>query len=113
MQNLEVHGAGFGLNFAWILLAAAVITGSTNFFLADLTPPQSFLATVFIKLTGIHIVITTAQVLLYAYALKKVGRLGDIKYYPVARFLNIMLSMWVKLLATEAVLQLVIKVVKI
>lgn len=101
---MESHGAGFGLNFAWVLLAAAIVTGNTNFFLADLTPPQSFLATVLIKLTAVHAVVTAAQVLLYAYALKKRNRIGDIKYYPVMRFLNIILSMWVKITATEAVL---------
>jgi cellulose synthase/poly-beta-1,6-N-acetylglucosamine synthase-like glycosyltransferase len=104
LHNLESHGAGFGLNFAWVLLAAAIVVGNTNFFLADLTVPQSFLATLFIKLTAIHIVITAAQVLLYAYALKKLNRLRDIKYYPVMRFLNVILSIWVKILATEAVL---------
>jgi hypothetical protein len=55
-------------------------------------------------LTGIHFVITAAQVVLYAYTLKKLNRLGDIKYYPLMRFLNMILSMWVKILATEAVL---------
>jgi hypothetical protein len=55
-------------------------------------------------LIGIHIVITASQVLLYAYALKKINRLSDIKYYPLMRFLNIILSMWVKMLATEAIL---------
>jgi cellulose synthase/poly-beta-1,6-N-acetylglucosamine synthase-like glycosyltransferase len=104
LHNLESHGAGFGLNFAWVLLAAAIVAGNTNFFLADLTVPQSFLGTLFIKLTAIHIVITAAQVLLYAYALKKLNLLGDIKYYPVMRFLNLLISMWVKILATEAVL---------
>jgi cellulose synthase/poly-beta-1,6-N-acetylglucosamine synthase-like glycosyltransferase len=104
LHNLETHGAGFGLNFAWVLLAAAIVAGNTNFFLADLTVPQSFLGTLFIKLTAIHIVITAAQVLLYAYALKKLNRLGDIKYYLVMRFLNLLISMWVKILATEAVL---------
>jgi cellulose synthase/poly-beta-1,6-N-acetylglucosamine synthase-like glycosyltransferase len=104
LHNLGSHGAGFGLNFAWVLLAAAIVAGNTNFFLADLTVPQSFLGTLFIKLTAIHIVITATQVLLYAYALKKLNRLGDIKYYPVMRFLNLLISMWVKILATEAVL---------
>ena len=55
LHNLESHGAGFGLNFAWILIAAAIVTGNTNFFLADFTVPESFLATLFIKLTAIHI----------------------------------------------------------
>jgi cellulose synthase/poly-beta-1,6-N-acetylglucosamine synthase-like glycosyltransferase len=104
LHNLESHGVGFGVNFAWILLAAAIVAGNTNFFLADLTPPQSFLATLFIKLTGIHIIIAASQVLLYAYALKKLNRLGDIKYYLLMRFLNIIISMWVKILATEAIL---------
>lgn len=104
LHNLGSHGAGFGLNFAWVLLAAAIVAGNTNFFLADLIVPQSFLGTLFIKLTAIHIVITAAQVLLYAYALKKLNRLDDTKYYPFMRFLNMILSMWVKILATEAVL---------
>jgi cellulose synthase/poly-beta-1,6-N-acetylglucosamine synthase-like glycosyltransferase len=104
LHNLESHGAGFGLNFAWVLIAAAVIAGNTNFFLADVDVPDSFLATLFIKLTGVHVIITASQVLLYAYALKKLNRLSDIKYYPVMRFLNIILSMWVKIVATEAVL---------
>lgn len=104
LHNLESHGAGFGLNFAWILIAAAIITGNTNFFLANFTVPESFLATLFIKLTGIHLLITVPQVLLYAYSLKKLNRLGDIKYYPFMRFLNMILSMWVKILATEAAL---------
>lgn len=104
MQNLEVHGAGFGLNFAWILLAAALVVGDTGFFLADLTIPQLFMATVLVKLAGIHAVITATQIILYAYALKKVNRFSDIKYYPIMRLLPIVLSMWVKILATEAVL---------
>jgi cellulose synthase/poly-beta-1,6-N-acetylglucosamine synthase-like glycosyltransferase len=104
LHNLESHGAGFGLNFAWILIAAAIVTGNTNFFLADYTVPESFLATLLIKLTGIHILVTAAQVILYGYALKKLNRLSDIKYYPFMRFLNMILSMWVKVLATEAVL---------
>lgn len=105
LHNLESHGAGFGLNFAWVLIAAAIITGNTNFFLANFTAPESFLATLLIKLTGIHLLVTAAQVLLYAYALKKLNRLSDIKYYPLMRFLNMILSMWVKILATEAVLR--------
>ncbi|HKG70698.1 MAG TPA: glycosyltransferase, partial [Nitrososphaeraceae archaeon] len=104
LHNLESHGAGFGLNFAWILIAAALFAGNTNFFLADVSVPQSFLSTLLIKLTGIHLLITVAQVLLYAYTLKKLNRLGDIKYYPLMRFLNMILSMWIKILATEAVL---------
>jgi cellulose synthase/poly-beta-1,6-N-acetylglucosamine synthase-like glycosyltransferase len=104
MHNLESHGAGFGLNFAWVLLAASIVTGNTNFFFADLTPPQSFLATVFIKLTALHAIIMGAQVLLYGYALKKVNRLGDIRYYLVMRLLYLIVSMWVKILATEAIL---------
>jgi cellulose synthase/poly-beta-1,6-N-acetylglucosamine synthase-like glycosyltransferase len=104
LHNLESHGAGFGLNLAWVLLAAAIIAGDTNFFLADSTVPQSFVATLFIKLTGIHLVVTGAQVFLYAYALKKLNRLADIKYYPVMRFLNLIVSMWVKITATEAIL---------
>ncbi|MFL6309394.1 MAG: glycosyltransferase [Nitrososphaera sp.] len=104
LHNLESHGAGFGLNFAWILIAAAVITGNTSFFLADYTVPESFFATLIIKLTGIHLLVTLAQVVLYGYALKKLNRFGDIKYYPLMRFLNMILSMWVKILATEAVL---------
>jgi cellulose synthase/poly-beta-1,6-N-acetylglucosamine synthase-like glycosyltransferase len=104
LHNLGSHGAGFGINFAWILIAAAIITGNTNFFLADLTPPESFLGTLLIKLTGIHLLITAAQVLLYGYTLKKLNRLSEIKYYPLMRVLNIILSMWVKIVATEAVL---------
>ena len=104
LHNLVSHGAGFGLNFAWILIAAAIITGNTNFFFADLGVPESFLATILIKLTGIHILITAVWILLYAYSLKKLNRLGDIKYYPFMRFLDMILSMWVKILATEAVL---------
>jgi cellulose synthase/poly-beta-1,6-N-acetylglucosamine synthase-like glycosyltransferase len=104
LHNLESHGAGFGLNFAWVLIAAAIVTGNTNFFLADFTVPESFLATLLIKLTGIHILVTAAQVILYGYTLKKLNRLSDIKYYPFMRFLNMILSMWVKILATEAVL---------
>jgi hypothetical protein len=93
LHNLESHGAGFGLNFAWVLLAAAIAAGNTDFFLADLAAPQSFVGTLFIKLTAIHIIITAAQVFLYAYALKKLNRLGDIKYYPAMRLLNLVLSM--------------------
>jgi cellulose synthase/poly-beta-1,6-N-acetylglucosamine synthase-like glycosyltransferase len=105
LQNLQSHGAGFGLNLAWVLIAAAIVAGDTNFFLEDLTAPQSFLATLFIKLIGIHLLVTAAQVLLYAYALKKLNRLSDIKYYPLMRFLNMVLSMWIKILATEAILR--------
>lgn len=104
LRNLESHGAGFGLNFAWILITVAIITGNTNFFFADFGVPESFLATMLIKLTGIHVLITVVWVLLYGYSLKKLNRLGDIKYYPIMRFLNMILSMWVKVLATEAVL---------
>ncbi len=104
LHNLESHGAGFGLNFAWLLIAAALITGNTNFFLADLTSSESFWGTAFIKLTGIHVLVTGAQILLYAYALKRLNRLGDIKYYLFMRFLNIILSMWIKILAIGAVL---------
>ena len=63
--------------------AAAIVAGNTNFFLADLIVPQSFLGTLFIKLTAIHIVITAAQVLLYAYALKKLDRLGRHKILSI------------------------------
>jgi cellulose synthase/poly-beta-1,6-N-acetylglucosamine synthase-like glycosyltransferase len=104
LHNLGSHGTGFGLNLAWVLIAAAVIAGNTNFFLADVDAPPSFLAILFIKLMGIHMVITASHVLLYAFALKKINRLSDIKYYPIMRFLNIILSMWVKMLATETVL---------
>jgi cellulose synthase/poly-beta-1,6-N-acetylglucosamine synthase-like glycosyltransferase len=105
LHNLESHGAGFGLNFAWVVLAAALVTGNTNFFLSDLTPSQIFLATIFIKLTAIHILISGAQVLLYSYTLKKMNRLDDIKYYLVMRFLNVVVSMWVKVVATETLLR--------
>ena len=40
LHNLESHGAGFGLNFAWILIATALMTGNTNFFLANLNMPE-------------------------------------------------------------------------
>jgi hypothetical protein len=101
---LGSHGTGFGLNLAWVLIAAAVIAGNTNFFLADVDAPQSFLATLFIKLMGIHMIITASHVLLYAFALKKLNRFSEIKYYPIMRFLNIILSVWVKMLAIETVL---------
>jgi hypothetical protein len=38
-------------------------------------------------------------------ALKKLNRLGNIKYYPVMRFLNLIVSMSVKINATEAILR--------
>jgi cellulose synthase/poly-beta-1,6-N-acetylglucosamine synthase-like glycosyltransferase len=104
LHNLESHGAGFGLSLAWILIAAALLTDNTNFFLANLTSSETFLGTAFIKLTGIHVLVTGVQVFLYAYALKKLNRLSDIRYYPFMRFLNIILSMWVKIVVIEAVL---------
>ncbi len=75
LHNLESHGAGFGLNFAWVLLAAALVTGNTGFFLADLTPPQVFLATAFIKLTAIHAVITASTGIIVFVCFEKIKKI--------------------------------------
>jgi len=104
LQNLESHGAGFGLNLAPVLIAAALLAGDTSFFFANHTEWFTLLLAVVIKLAAVHLIVTGIQLVLFAYRLDKMGRLGDIWYYPVTRFLNILISMWVKPLATEAAL---------
>lgn len=93
LWNLLSHGAGLGRSLIWTYLAASFVTGVFNF--ASINE-QSSLTSLLVKLLAIQVSITVVQLSLYAYRLNKVHRLGDIKYFPFIRLVNLLLNVIVK-----------------
>jgi cellulose synthase/poly-beta-1,6-N-acetylglucosamine synthase-like glycosyltransferase len=93
LWNLISHGAGLGRSLIWSYLAASLLTGVLSF---TSLSEQSSLNSILTKLIAIQLAIVTIQVGLYAYKLKKMARLGDIKYFPLIRLVNLILNVIVK-----------------
>jgi hypothetical protein len=82
----------------WPYFAASIVTGSLGLALADIP------FFVLLKLAAIQASITAILVVLYTYRLHKVGKIGDIKYFPFLRGVNLLLNLVVKPQVVEILL---------
>jgi cellulose synthase/poly-beta-1,6-N-acetylglucosamine synthase-like glycosyltransferase len=100
LWNLMSHGISLGRGLLWPYMAVSIIMGT----LSLPTPELISYGVVIAKLLGIQAMIYAISLILYAYRLKKAGRTGDIVYFPLVRFLVIILNWIVKPQALEVLL---------
>jgi cellulose synthase/poly-beta-1,6-N-acetylglucosamine synthase-like glycosyltransferase len=90
MWNIVSHGIGFAKGMLWPYFAASFATGVLGLALADIP------FFVLLKLAAIQLSITVIMLILYTYRLHKVGKTGDIIYFPFLRAVNLLLNLVVK-----------------
>jgi cellulose synthase/poly-beta-1,6-N-acetylglucosamine synthase-like glycosyltransferase len=93
LWNLASHGGGLARSLIWPYLLATTVSAMLNL---AFIPEQSALPILLAKLFAIQLSIIVIQLVLYGYQLNKVKKLGDIKYYPFIRFMNLILNVVVK-----------------
>lgn len=91
--NLLNHGAGLAKSLIWPFLAVSAVTGFLNLTSID---ELSALTDLSVKLVAIQASIVVTQLAFYAYRLRKVHRLADLKFYPFIRFVNFLINVVVK-----------------
>jgi cellulose synthase/poly-beta-1,6-N-acetylglucosamine synthase-like glycosyltransferase len=97
--NVLQHGTRFGRSMVWPYMAASIAIGSLDFGFPNLlsrAASDEVLWILFAKIAGIQLTITSVQLVLYAYRLRKVKALSCLKYYPAIRLVNMILNFIVK-----------------
>jgi len=90
LYNLLSHGVGFGHGLIWVYIIASIIAGTLNF------PSIHVPAFLVWRLISVQAAIYGLEIVLYAYSLNKLKKLGDIKYIPVLRLMSMILVLLVK-----------------
>jgi hypothetical protein len=91
----------------WPYLAASIAIGSLGLGFPNLlsrVASDEILWILLAKIAGIQLTITTVQLVLYAYQLRKVKALYCLKYYPAIRLVNWILNLIVKTHVMDVVL---------
>jgi cellulose synthase/poly-beta-1,6-N-acetylglucosamine synthase-like glycosyltransferase len=100
LWNLLSHGMSLGRGLLWPYMALSLVMG-----VMDLSTPEVITFGVIVtKLLGIQVAITVLNFILWSYRLKKIGMLSDMKYFPLVRFLTLVLNWIVKPQAVEVLL---------
>jgi cellulose synthase/poly-beta-1,6-N-acetylglucosamine synthase-like glycosyltransferase len=100
LWNLLSHGISLGKGLLWPYMATSLIMG-----MWDMSTPEAIsVGSIITKLLGIQAAVTALSFILYSYRLYKIGRLNDMKYFPVVRFLVLVLNWIVKPQAVEVLL---------
>jgi len=105
--NVLQHGTRFGRNMIWPYVAASIAIGSLGLGFPNLlsrVASDEILWILLAKIAGIQLAITTVQLVLYAYQLRKVKALYSLKYYPAIRLVNWILNLIVKTHVMDVVL---------
>lgn len=100
LWNLMSHGISLGRGLLWPYMAASIIMGT----LSISTPELISYGVIIAKLLGIQAMIYAIAIILYTYRLKKAGKARNIVYFPLVRFLVIILNWIVKPQALEVLL---------
>jgi cellulose synthase/poly-beta-1,6-N-acetylglucosamine synthase-like glycosyltransferase len=100
LWNLLSHGMSLGRGLLWPYMAVSIMMG-----LLDVSTPELItLGVIVTKLLAIQVAVTVLYFVLWSYRLKKLGAFGDMKYFPVVRFLTLILNWIVKPQAAEILL---------
>lgn len=102
LWNLISHGMSLGKGLFWPYLASAFIMGVLDMSALDATSLGIITIT---KLLAIQVAVTAVNLILYSYRLHKIGRMRDIKYFLVVRFLTLIINWIVKPQAVEVLLK--------
>lgn len=97
--NVLQHGTRFGRSMIWPYMAASIAIGYLGLGFPNLlsrAASDEIVWILFAKIAGIQLIITTVQLVLYAYRLRKVKALSSLKYYPAIRLVNMILNFIVK-----------------
>lgn len=97
LLNLLSHGGGFALSMFWPFLVAAILVGTTHYSISNL----GTLLGVPLQLALVEILIFGLQYILYIYFLKKFKKFYLVKYLPLMRVYDLILSLFVKPEAME------------
>jgi cellulose synthase/poly-beta-1,6-N-acetylglucosamine synthase-like glycosyltransferase len=100
LWNLMSHGISLGRGLLWPYMAVSIIMGALNLS----TPELISYGVVVAKLLGIQAIIYAISIILYTYRLKKAGKAKNIVYFPLTRFLVMILNWIVKPQALEVLL---------
>jgi cellulose synthase/poly-beta-1,6-N-acetylglucosamine synthase-like glycosyltransferase len=100
LWNLMSHGIGLGRGLLWPYMAVSILMGTLNLS----TPEAISYGVVIAKLLGIQAIIYAIAIILYTYRLKKDRRARSILYFPLVRFLVLILNWIVKPQAIEVLL---------
>jgi cellulose synthase/poly-beta-1,6-N-acetylglucosamine synthase-like glycosyltransferase len=100
LWNLMSHGISLGRGLLWPYMAVSIIMGTLNLS----TPELITYGVIVAKLLGIQAMIYAISIILYTYRLNKVGKAKNIVYFPLMRFLVIILNWIVKPQALEVLL---------
>lgn len=95
--NLLAHGMGLGKSMAWPFLVATILIGS-------LDPMHGIPFYIIAKLAAVQLIIILIQILIYGYALNKVGKVQRLLYFPFIRLVNMILNLIVKPQVAEILL---------
>lgn len=100
LWNLLSHGISLGKGLLWPYMAVSFIMG-----MLELSTPESIsLGIIVTKLLAIQVAVIAVNIVLYSYRLHKVGRIIDIKYFPLVRFLVLITNWIIKPQAVEILL---------
>jgi cellulose synthase/poly-beta-1,6-N-acetylglucosamine synthase-like glycosyltransferase len=100
LWNLLSHGISLGKGLLWPYMAISFIMG-----MLDMSTPEIIsLGIIITKLLGIQVAVTAVSVILYSYRLHKIGKIRDMKYFPVVRFLVLVINLIVKPQSVEVLL---------
>jgi cellulose synthase/poly-beta-1,6-N-acetylglucosamine synthase-like glycosyltransferase len=100
LWNLLSQGISLGKVLLWPYMATSFMMG----FWDISTPEQISLGIIIAKLLMIQAAIAVLSIILYSYRLRKIGRVKDMKYFPVVRFLVLVSNWIVKPQAVEVLL---------
>ncbi|HXX05836.1 MAG TPA: glycosyltransferase [Candidatus Bathyarchaeia archaeon] len=100
LLNLLSHGGGFMLSMFWPFLAAAIVAGTSSYSITDL----AMLLGIPLSLVIVELLIFGMQYILYIYFLKKFNKFYLVKYLPLMRIYDLILSLAIKPEAMEILL---------
>lgn len=98
--NLMSHGISLGRGLLWPYMAVSILMGTVGLS----TPELITYGVIITKLLGIQAIIYAVAIILYAYRLNKAGKTRYMLYFPLVRFLVIILNFIVKPQALEVLL---------
>lgn len=96
--NLLAHGLGLGKSMVWPFLVATILVGTLDISAHGI--PFYIIA----KLAAVQLIIILIQILIYAYPLKKLGKVHHLLYFPFIRLINMILNLIVKPQVVEILL---------
>ena len=113
--ELISHASRLGKNIAYPVFASLIITGCMGTLgilpagIGNFPEIADALWIIFLKIGSVHLLLTTLQVVLIAYALRKARKISAIVYYPFIRVIDLMVSLVVRMVVMDALLHWSVK----